>query len=232
MRTLCLAFVLLLSSAGLSSTALATPPNEPDEGAGDLAAERSTIEPVAQVYVQAQPQARAVPAQPERFVRQTSVYLGVPFFLTDRETLRPGFGLHVRGGWEFGWLVPELALGWQLNVLDGPGDDNLQSIWLSAGLRVQFLNQSNIVPFVSAAFRPTWFSIYDPISDAASDYTFEPAITGAVGATIELTQSFGLEVALQATTIFSVVNEVFVDSRGRATSQLFLYPHFGATYFY
>lgn len=231
MRTFCLAFVLLVSSAGLSSTALATPPNEPHEAADDLAAERSATEPIAQVYVQAQPQARAVPAQPERFVRQTSVYLGAPFFLTDRETLRPGFGLHVRGGWEFGWIVPELALGWQLNVLDGPGDDNLQSIWLSAGVRVQLLNQSNVVPFVSAAFRPTWFSIYDPISDAASDYTFEPAVTGAVGATIELTQSFGLEVALQATTIFSVVNEVF-DARGRATSQLFLYPHFGATYFY
>lgn len=227
MRTLGFAFALLLSS-----TALAAPANAPDEAADDLAAELDAAESVAQVYVQAQPQAQVVQPQPERFVRQTSVYLGVPFFLTDRETLRPGFGLHVRGGWEFGWIVPEIALGWQLNVLDGPGNDNLQSVWLSAGVRIQFLNYSNVVPFVSAAFRPTWFSIYDPVTDAASDYTFEPAVTGAVGATFEITQSFGLEAAVQATAIFSVVNEVFVDSRGRDANQLFLYPYFGATYFY
>ena len=140
-----------LLSLSFAATALAAPANPEGESADDLAAELTATESVAQVYV-------AAPAQqqqaPERFVRQTSVYLGVPFFLTDRDSLRPGFGLHVRGGWEFGWLVPEVALGWQLNLLDAPGNDNLQSIWFSLGLRVQFLNYSNVVPFVSAAFRP------------------------------------------------------------------------------
>jgi hypothetical protein len=182
--------------------------------------------------VQASAQPVAQPAQPQRLVRQASVYAGVPFFLTDRETLRPGIGFHVRGGWEIGWIVPEIALGWQLNLLDAPGNTNLQSVWFSVGLRIQFLNYSNVVPFVSAAFRPSWFSIYDPTIDASTDLTFEPAVTAGLGATIELTQNFGLEVALQATTILPVVNEVFVDSRGNGATQVFLYPHVGATYFY
>lgn len=111
-----------LLSLSFAATALAAPANSEGESADDLAAELMATESVAQVYVAAPAQ----PQAPERFVRQTSVYLGVPFFLTDRDTLRPGFGLHVRGGWEFGWLVPEVALGWQLNLLDGPGNDNLQ----------------------------------------------------------------------------------------------------------
>ncbi|MEZ4249743.1 MAG: hypothetical protein R3B99_16050 [Polyangiales bacterium] len=218
-----------LLSFSFAATALAAPANPEGESADDLAAELTATESVAQVYV-------AAPAQqqqaPERFVRQTSVYLGVPFFLTDRDSLRPGFGLHVRGGWEFGWLVPEVALGWQLNLLDAPGNDNLQSIWFSLGLRVQFLNYSNVVPFVSAAFRPTWFSVYDPDFSTGSEYTFEPGVTGAVGAAIELTPNFGLEVGVQATAIFSVVNEVFVDDRGNGKNELFLYPYVGATYYY
>jgi hypothetical protein len=234
---------IVLFASLVSATAFAAPPpasdatphvtavtNAPDEAADDLAAELAASESVAQVYVQAQPVAQ--PAQPQRLVRQASVYAGVPFFLTDRETLRPGIGFHVRGGWEIGWLVPEIALGWQLNLLDGAGNTNLQSIWFSVGVRLQFLNYSNVVPFVSAAFRPSWFSIYDPTLDAASDLTFEPAVTAGLGATIELTQNFGLEVGLQATTIIPVVNEVFVDSRGNGATQVFLYPHFGATYFY
>lgn len=228
---------IVLFASFVSATAFAAPPspttqasatNAADEAADDLAAELAASESVAQVYVQAQAQ----PAQPQRLVRQASVYAGVPFFLTDREVLRPGIGFHVRGGWEIGWIVPEIALGWQLNLLDAPGNTNLQSVWFSVGVRLQFLNYSNVVPFVSAAFRPSWFSIYDPAIDAASDLTFEPAVTAGLGATIELTQNFGLEVGLQATTIIPVVNEVFVDSRGNGATQVFLYPHFGATYFY
>ncbi|MCU0675750.1 MAG: hypothetical protein MUE69_23520 [Myxococcota bacterium] len=238
---------IVLFASFVSATAFAAPPtpsdaastasantatNAPDEAADDLAAELAASESVAQVYVQANAQPVTQPAQPQRLVRQASVYAGVPFFLTDRETLRPGIGFHVRGGWELGWIVPEIALGWQLNLLDAPGNTNLQSVWFSVGVRIQFLNYSNVVPFVSAAFRPSWFSIYDPTIDASTDLTFEPAVTAGIGATIELTQNFGLEVGLQATTIIPVVNEVFVDSRGNGATQIFLYPHFGATYFY
>jgi hypothetical protein len=217
----------LLASTALGSTALAAPPDSAElESADDLAAELASAESVAQVYGTVQQ-----PVQPERLVRQTGVYVGVPFFLTDREVLRPGVGFHIRGGWELGYIVPEVALGWQLNLLDVPGNTNLQSIWLSAGLRVQFLNYSNVVPFVSAAFRPTWFSTYDPDSGAASDYTFEPAVTATLGAMIELTANFGLEAGLQATAIFSI-NGVFVDGGGDGVNELFLYPYFGATYYY
>lgn len=234
MRLTIVPFALLL--AGLSPLpAFAAPPpegaNAPEEAADDLAAELATAESVAQVYVQADVQQQPQP-QPDRLVRQTSVYVGVPFFLTDRDFLRPGVGFHLRAGWELGWIVPEIALGWQLNLLDGAGNTNLQSVWVSVGVRIQFLNYSNVVPFVSAAFRPSWFSIYDPTLDRASDLTFEPAVTAGLGATIELTSNFGLEVGVQATTIFPVVNEVFVDGRGNGVTQVFLYPHFGATYFY
>ena len=37
---------------------------------------------------------------------------------------------------------------------------------------------------------------------------------------------------MQATAIFSVVNEVFVDDVGNGKNELFLYPYVGATYYY
>lgn len=101
--------VLLLTA--LTSTAFAAPgaENPADETRDDLASELDFAESVAQVYVEAEP-TQAPP--PERLVRQTSLYVGVPFFLTNRQLYRPGVSFSGRFGWEFGYVVPEIAIGW------------------------------------------------------------------------------------------------------------------------
>lgn len=224
--------IVLCVLTTLTSTAFAAPgaSNPARETADDLASELVLAESVAQVYVEAEP-AQAPP--PERLVRQTSLYVGVPFFLTNRQLYRPGVGFSGRFGWEFGYIVPELAIGWQLNVLQGAVDalgnpiSNLQNIWFSIGARIQFLNVSNVVPFVAAAFRPTWFSTYRAGAATTSELAFEPAITAGAGAAIELSEHFGLEIGVQVTTILSVVNNVMAND-----VEVFAQPYFGATYYY
>ncbi|HJK90559.1 MAG TPA: hypothetical protein RMH85_18955 [Polyangiaceae bacterium LLY-WYZ-15_(1-7)] len=225
------------------------PANRPGETPEDLAAEAEAFESLAQVIVQeggqpvqqqpaqqevvyeSQPQ-QPPPPQQVRLQRQTSVYLSVPFHLTDTDVFRPGFGFHGRFGWEFGYIVPEANIGWALNLVDLPtSDENIQTIFLTLGARVQFLNVSNVVPFVAAGFRMSWFSLYDEFG-ATSDWTFEPGVTAQAGVAIELSQSFGLEFGIMGHVIFPVVNEVFVDGAGDPATQVLLQPYGGLTLYY
>ena len=217
----------------VSSPALAAPPVEASE---DLAAQLAPEDEVAQVYVSQRTEVVSSPTPPRapapRFPRQTSVDVGVPFFVTDSQVLRPGFGAHLRLGWELGWVVPELSIGWQANGVNGGTDDQVQTIWFSLGVRAQLLNQTPFVPFASIAFRPSWFSTYDVDYGLTSQYTFEPAVTGALGVAVEMTPSFGFELGMQVTAIFSVVNAVFRDAAGNGVNEVFLYPYAGGTFYY
>ncbi len=170
------------------------------------------------------------PPPDQRLIRQLSAYLGAPFWLTDRDVLRPGFSIHGRFGYEFGFIVPEIQIGWMISVLDeedtGAGVEysNLQNIWATLGARVQFLNRSRMVPFIAAGFRLNFFSKATSGSATATAYTFEPGAMVTVGMAIELTRNFGIEVALSSTVIFGI--EVF------DKVEAFLHPWAGATLYF
>jgi hypothetical protein len=177
------------------------------------------------------------PARPERPGRQLSLYLDVPIFLTNADIVRPGVGAHLRFGWEFAYLVPQVSLGISTNFLDDEVFvvDNLNAFWATLGVRLQILNRSRFVPVVDAGLRlQFWnYSGTDAFGAYAEDYRFEPGITLGGGLAIELTQSFGLEVGVQATVTFPI-SDIFTEPPGifEPTTQVFLMPYLGGTLYF
>ena len=174
--------------------------------------------------------------QQERLVRQISGYLSVPFFLTDGNIgtnvttgmpvdAGPGFGIHGRFGWELGFVVLEGQVGWQLHGLSNT-DSTFQDIWIGLGARFQLLNRSRMVPFVSAALRLNIWSerVSTGSTSTVSSYDFDPGAQVALGLTVEITQSFGLEVAVSSNFLFGV-GDFFQQF------QFSLQPWIGATIF-
>lgn len=138
-----------------------------------------------------------VPVEPEpvRLVRQVSAYLTIPIFLTNTDLFKPGVGVTGRFGWEFAYLVPEVLLGIQINGTDDRFGSTLQGLWLSLGVRLQILNASRFVPFFNAAIRFNYWGLARE-GETLVEYVFEPGIVAGAGLAIELTQHFGLEVAV------------------------------------
>lgn len=176
--------------------------------------------------------------QQERLVRQISGYLSVPFFLTDGNIgqnittgapvdVGPGFGIHGRFGWELGFIVLEGAVGYEIHGLSNT-NSTFQDIWVGLGARFQLLNRSRMVPFVSAAFRLNIFSerVSSGVagSSTVSTYDVDPGAQVALGLTIEITQSFGIEAAVSSNFLFGV-GDYFQDF------QFALQPWIGATLF-
>lgn len=175
--------------------------------------------------------------QQERLVRQISGYLSVPFFLTDGNIgqnittgrpvdVGPGFGIHGRFGWELGFIVLEGSVGYEIHGLSNT-PSTFQDIWIGLGARFQLLNRSRMVPFVSAAFRLNLFS--ERVSTSAgtstvSEIDVDPGAQVALGLTIELTQSFGIEAAVSSNFLFGV-GDYFREF------QFALQPWIGATLF-
>lgn len=177
-------------------------------------------QPVQQQQVEAQ--------EPERLARQASVYGYVPIFLTnERDFVTPGIGLRARFGWEFGYVVPEVNFGMQIhfsqNDPDFPDVDSLQAFWFSLGARLQMLNASRFVPFVSAALHFTWWGRSEVGFDTV--YAVDPGVGGAVGLALELTQNFGLEASVSALVNFPA-QATFFDT------QIILSPWVGGTLYF
>ncbi len=160
------------------------------------------------------PQAAQVPTE-ERMVRQLSGYLSVPIMLTDGVLLdnssvrlgeaKAGFGIHGRFGWELGMLVLEGAIGWKILAVRSTSTAslNLQDLWGGLGARLQFLNRSRVVPYVSAAFVLNFLSVV-AAETARTDYEFNPGVQAAVGLAIELSRNLGVEVGVSGDFIFPV----------------------------
>ncbi|MEM9073716.1 MAG: hypothetical protein AAGE52_34820 [Myxococcota bacterium] len=199
--------------------------------------QQQPVQQAPQPFVDQQPQPQPV-AQPveQRLVRQLSGYLSVPFMLTDGALFGSspsnpadatvGFGLHGRFGWEFGMIVLEAHVGWMIMAVDTDStiDINLQNIWVGLGGRFQFLNRSRIVPFLSAAFRANFFveSVTGTGTSSSGAYEFEPGVMLGGGIAFELTQNFGLEVAVTGNVVFPA-GDTFDEL------QVFLQPWLGAT---
>ncbi|MBO6936311.1 MAG: hypothetical protein JJ863_15150 [Deltaproteobacteria bacterium] len=175
--------------------------------------------------------------QPERLGRQLSLALDVPIFLTNTSLVRPGVGAHLRFGYEFGMVVPQVKIGISTNFLSDEasrripitdGATNLNAIWASVGIRLQILNRTRFVPVIDAGLRLQFWNY--PSSAYTSEYLFEPGVTVGAGLAIEVTARFGLEVGLDMVVAFPV-SDAFADYDNDGT-QFFLMPHLGGTIYF
>lgn len=174
--------------------------------------------------------------EPERPGRQLSLALDVPIFLTNATDIRPGVGAHLRFGYEFGMIVPQIKIGIATNFLSDDasslgvarGATNLNAVWASLGIRLQILNRSRFVPVIDAGLRLQFWNYPDAL--ATSDYFFEPGVTVGAGLAIEITAGFGLEIGLDAVVAFPV-SDAFVGYDQDGT-QFFLMPRVGGTLYF
>lgn len=174
-----------------------------------------------------------VQQQPERLGRQLSLALDVPIFLTNASDIRPGVGAHIRFGYEFGMVVPQVKIGVSTNFLSDDaerltGSTNLNAVWASVGIRLQILNRSRFVPVIDAGLRLQFWNYPDAF--ATTDYLFEPGVTVGGGLAIEITARFGLEVGVDAVVAFPI-SDAFFGYENDGT-QFFLMPHLGGTLYF
>jgi len=177
--------------------------------------------------------ANQAPPERERPGRQLSLALDVPIFLTNASDIRTGVGAHLRFGYEFGIVVPQIKIGISTNFLSGDaerlrGATNLNAVWASVGVRLQILNRSRFVPVIDAGLRLQFWNYPDAF--VATEYLFEPGIAVGGGLAIEITESFGLEVGAELVVAFPV-SDAFVGYENDGT-QFFLMPHLGGTFYF
>lgn len=232
----------LLTSAILLVSVTASAQQDPvfiqDDGNG--------VQPQQQQQYQQQ-QVQPQPAQPavaERGARQTGLYLTSPIFLTDPSqpsggSWDPGFGIGIGGrfGWEFGMLVPEVHIGIQTNfsgatLIDAGGTydaNRITAFHFSIGARLQFVNPSRFLPFVAVAFRGNFWGYTDEFGDGSVEYDFNPAASGTVGLAVELSQTVGLEAAVDVVANFGIAasNEPILDG-----TDVLLIPRLGGTLYF
>ena len=116
-----------------------------------------------------------------------------------------------------------LQINFSQNDPDFPDVDSLQAFWFSLGARLQMLNASRFVPFVSAALHFTWWGRSQVGFDTV--YAVDPGLGAAVGLALELTQNFGLEASVSALVNFPA-QDTFLDT------QIVLSPWVGGTLYF
>ncbi|MEM7606786.1 MAG: hypothetical protein AAF411_15630, partial [Myxococcota bacterium] len=94
------------------------------------------------------------------------------------------------------------------------------------GARLQFLNASRFIPFVSAAFQGNfWEGFSEADFPIDSSFTFSPALIAGGGVAIEVTRSLGLEASVNVMADFDV-DDVF------SSTQVLLIPRVGGTVYF
>lgn len=215
-----------------------------DDGTGvqqNQPQQQQQYQPQQQQY---QPQEQAAqPAVAERGARQSGLYLTVPIFLTspvdpiELDRREPGFGIGIGGrfGWEFGMLVPEVHIGIQTNFASGFDSfgstdvavSRITAFHFSIGARLQFLNPSRFLPFVAVAFRGNFWGVAYADGSSTAEYSFNPAASGTLGLAVELSQTIGLEAAVDVVANFGIDPDGTLDG-----TDLLLIPRLGGTLYF
>ena len=100
--------------------------------------------------------------------RQLSIWAGVPLFAdVDRDIVRPGGAVQLRYGFDHGWFVPELLVGYQgtpveWGLLD-PAYERapLSQMLFEVGMRFQYMNESLALPYLGAGIDTLWWFLRD-----------------------------------------------------------------------
>lgn len=145
---------------------------------------------------------------------QGGVELGVPVFLNvDRDIVKSGASLAGWGGFDLGWFVFELGIGFQWTGVDTneipevvlpTGREPLVRLHFSPGVRLQVPTIDAVLPYVTGAFDANVWSFAALGSGCGWYYCrndsrgkFAPGFTGKAGVGIHLKGSMYLDVGLQ-----------------------------------
>jgi hypothetical protein len=145
---------------------------------------------------------------------------GVPFFVgndVDRNAVRPGGNFGFLGGVDFGYIVPELEVGYMGVPVDLPAGQRepLQRVHLGIGTRLQVPNNSVWIPYLSVNFAAQWWK-FDTRTGCSvfacstgDGFRFAPGLSFRAGTTISLCRStaldigFGYNLSFQGDAVFT-----------------------------
>lgn len=157
---------------------------------------------------------------------------GVPLFVgsgVDRSVVRPGGGFAVSAGADLGYVVPEIDFGYMAVPIEQPGfsKEPLQRLALGMGARIQFPNNSPVVPYLGAAFAAQWWKFDVPFTNCSlfacstgSGFSFAPGMSFRTGLTLSFSRSVAVDIGLRYGLSFTG-NDVFPKTRN------WLEPSFG-----
>lgn len=158
---------------------------------------------------------------PVRRTMYGGVDLGVPI-LHNRENslVRPGVNFHGQGGIDFGYLAAFLhggfrwvpvdfdkAEGEEFDDYEDLGREPLKNPYFGFGLRLQFPNQSRLLPYASGSFDFNFWHFYEDELVCATGaynwwcterdvYYFTPGFSGRLGLAIRAKQTFYLDLGV------------------------------------
>jgi hypothetical protein len=110
----------------------------------------------------------------QEYLLKIDLQVELPIPLTDEgDSADPGFGFSGLFGWDLGFLLPSLGLGWSWNGLNLPGDDRtLTRYHLSLGLMTEFENDSIVVPVLGAMLDLNWWHLSGDVDVACGGYYY------------------------------------------------------------
>jgi len=161
--------------------------------------------------------------EPRRYSSRNEMgfLIGVPVWFTpERGVIGPGISFEGRFAHRFGFIAPEINVGWQINWLDEDELDvryrsanlTLDSFFISAGARVYVLPEALLSPFISAAFDLSFWHFTGDNSTACGYYycstvaNYDAGIgfSGRVGLAIVPNRRFQFEIGAKLAMAFPV----------------------------
>jgi hypothetical protein len=150
-----------------------------------------------------------------------SFLIGVPIWFTpDNGVVDPGISFEARFAHRFGFIAPELTLGWQINWLDEEKlpqalqyyNLTIDTFFISAGARAYVLPRSAISPFISGAFDLAFWHLTGDNSTACgyyycatrADYDVGIGVSGRVGIAFAPNPRLQLEIGAKIGVTFPV----------------------------
>jgi hypothetical protein len=146
--------------------------------------------------------------------------VGMPLVLdVDRNLIRPGVNLHMRGGLDIGYVAFFAHGGWRAIPVDfersaenghpeyaGEGRDPLQNISFGFGLQGQIPNRTRVLPYLGASFDFNFWHFRESAVACGgyyywycanyNVYEFAPGLSGRLGMAVDMARGVYLDLAL------------------------------------
>ncbi|MEM9729574.1 MAG: hypothetical protein AAF997_13375 [Myxococcota bacterium] len=204
--------------------------SQPEYGVMPMASEGSDKRLEKRLSMQQRPKYDRRSARPKAVL---GLLGGVALFVgddADRDIVRPGGGFAVSAGADLGYFAPELSFGYMAVPLEEPGisREPLQRLALEMGGRLQFPNNTPVVPYLGAAFAVQWwkFNAFPPncvsffACSTGNDFRFAPGMSFRTGLTISFSRSVSFDVGLR-------YGMTFQGNNAFPTTRHWLEPSFG-----
>lgn len=205
---LCIGPLLCFLLAGVASADDDLPQgSEPAYGVMPMASEGSDKRLEKRLSMQQRPKYDRRSARPKAVL---GLLGGVALFVGDdanRDVVRPGGGFSVSAGADLGYFAPELSFGYMAVPLEEQliSREPLQRLALEIGGRLQFPNNTPVVPYLGAAFASQWWKFDAPPAacgtffacSTGSGFRFAPGMSFRTGLTISFSRSVSFDLGLR-----------------------------------